>query len=57
MKKQLTDYAKEMMVKYPNHKSEIQDIYSLCMDEIEEGGSVEHECQLAMEDIRQLVGE
>ena len=38
----------------PELKSEIQDLYSLAISEIEEGGSESHECELALNDILEL---
>lgn len=38
----------------PNLKSEIQDLYSLALSEIEEGGSETHECYLAYNDMIEL---
>jgi hypothetical protein len=38
----------------PGIKSEIQDIYSLAVSEIEDGGSEEHECMLAYNDMLEI---
>jgi hypothetical protein len=38
----------------PELKSEIQDLYSLAISEIEEGGSEFHECELAHNDMLEL---
>jgi hypothetical protein len=38
----------------PELKSEIQDLYSLAILEIEEGGSESHECELAYSDMLEL---
>lgn len=38
----------------PELKSEIQDIYSLAISEIEEGCSESHECQLAYSNMTEL---
>lgn len=45
----------EYINKYPELKSEILDIYNLCLSEIEEGGSVQHEISLGMADLEDLV--
>jgi len=45
----------EYIDKYPELKQEILDIYTLCLDEIEEGGSVNHEVSLGMEDLKELI--
>jgi len=41
--------------KYPELKQEILDIYNLCLEEIEEGGSVNHEVSLGMTDLKELI--
>jgi hypothetical protein len=38
----------------PELKSEIQDLFSLAISEIEEGGSETHECELAHNDMLEL---
>jgi hypothetical protein len=40
------DYGNEFMKKHPQFKSEVKDFFQLMKDEIEEGGSVEHEIDL-----------
>ena len=47
----------EYINKYPELKNEILDIYTLCLDEIEEGSSVEHEVSLGMTDLEELINE
>jgi hypothetical protein len=47
----------EYINKYPELKQEILDIYTLCLDEIEEGGSVQHEISLGMTDLEELINE
>jgi hypothetical protein len=47
----------EYIDKYPELKQEILDIYTLCLDEIEEGGSVQHEISLGMTDLEELINE
>jgi hypothetical protein len=47
----------EYINKYPELKNEILDIYTLCLDEIEEGGSVNHEISLGMTDLEELINE
>jgi len=41
--------------KFPAHKEEILELYQLALDEIEQGGSVEHEIRLCISDIDQLI--
>lgn len=45
----------EYINKYPQLKQEILDIYNLCLEEIEEGGSVQHEISLGMTDLEELI--
>ena len=40
------DYRKEFIGKYPELKCEVDDYFQLMKDEIEEGGSTEHEIDL-----------
>lgn len=47
----------EYINKYPELKNEILDIYNLCLNEIEEGGSVQHEISLGMTDLEELINE
>jgi hypothetical protein len=47
--------AKSIAKEYPIHRKEIFDFISLCESEIEEGGSVQHEIELAYNDICELV--
>jgi hypothetical protein len=54
---QLTKWANEKIDENPHLKSEIYDLYSLCRDEIDEGGSESHEIELCMSDIEQLIKE
>lgn len=51
----LIEYAKETIKKHPELLHEINDLIQLCKDEIEQGESPEHEIQLCIEDIRQLI--
>lgn len=41
-----SEFGNEFVKKYPQHKSEVFDYFQLMKDEIEEGGSVEHEIDL-----------
>lgn len=54
---QLRAFIKECVAKHPHLKEEIYDLYELCLDEIEEGGSVDHEIQLCITSIEQLIEE
>jgi hypothetical protein len=53
---ELKKYSKEMIVKYPHFKSEIEDLVELCRDEIESGESPTEEIRKCMYDIDELVG-
>jgi hypothetical protein len=55
--KELREFVIETMKAYPQHKSEIMDLYQLCLDEIEEGGSPQHEINLCRNEIEELVKE
>jgi ERCC4-related helicase len=54
-KQTLKEVAISIIKEFPDLKSEIQDLYSLALSEIEEGGSESHECQLAINDMNELV--
>lgn len=51
----LKKYVDEQIWLYPEYKSEIMELYQLCLDEIEEGGSVENECSLCQSSIIELI--
>ncbi len=42
---------------FPDKAEEIQGLYQLCLDEIEQGESKEHEIELCIESINQLFEE
>jgi len=44
-----------LISQYPNLKDEIMDFYYLAVSEIEEGGSESHECELAHNDMLELI--
>ena len=48
-------WIKEQIAQYPEHKEEILDLYSLCVDEIEQGGSPANEINLCMNSIEELI--
>ena len=54
---ELVKYANEKMVQYPDLKLDIIGFVDLAEMEIEDGGSEDHECELALEDIKQLIKE
>lgn len=51
---ELIDFARKKSAEHPNLAEEIWDIVQLCKDEINDGGSREHEIALAIESIKQL---
>lgn len=51
LKEKTLDFIK----KYPELKSEFTDFYYLAISEIEEGGSEQHECELAYNDMLDVV--
>ena len=55
--KRLRDYVKEFVAEHPHLKEEVNDLAQLCFDEIEQGGSIEHEIDLAIDSIDQLLEE
>jgi len=44
--KRAVDFGNEFMKKHPQYKAEVRDLFQLMKDEIEEGGSTEHEIDL-----------
>ncbi len=54
---ELKKYVVEVMKSHPQHKEEIRDLYQLCLDEIDEGGSVEHEISLCRNDIEEIISQ
>lgn len=53
--KELMEYARTFVKEHPEHKSEVSDLIQLCVDEIEEGGSSEHEISLCYSSIKELL--
>lgn len=57
---QLTElkiYAEKLSKENPDHDTEIRDLYFLAHDEVESGESEQHECQLALSDMDQLISQ
>jgi len=52
---ELRNYAKETIEKYPQHKKDIVGLYNLCVNEIDEGGSREHEIELCLNEINNTI--
>jgi hypothetical protein len=55
--KQLKAEALKIIKEIPDLEGEVKDLFELAMTEIEEGGSESHECQLAINDMEELVKE
>ena len=53
----LYEYCQEVGKKYPSMADEIMGFYDLAQMEVQDGGSVEHECELAVSDIEDLINE
>jgi hypothetical protein len=51
----LKSFVKDSIKSHPQHETEIRDLFQLCLDEIEEGGSVDNEVSLCQSDIEQLI--
>lgn len=52
---ELSTRTKALTIKYPVLKQELIELYILACDEVEEGGSETHECELAISDMEQLI--
>jgi hypothetical protein len=55
VKTDLYKFVQQCILEYPSKKEIIKDIYYLALSEIEEGGSEMHECQLAINDIQEII--
>ena len=51
----LKSYCKDMKSKYPELTDEIDNYYQLFLDEVEEGGSPDQECESCMQSIEDLI--
>jgi hypothetical protein len=54
-KKMLHDFVFQKINEYPSFKEGILELYYLVLDEIEEGGSEAHECNLCISSINDLI--
>ncbi len=45
----------ELAKQHPHYEDQIRELYFLAHDEIEDGGSEAHECELAISDMESLV--
>lgn len=55
--KDLLKFCYDTAKKYPHLADEINDFYILCQDEIEQGGSTQHEIELCIQSIEDLIEE
>jgi hypothetical protein len=58
--KQLAKDLQVVIIRFPQLSGGVKDMYQLCKDEIEEGGSYEHEidsCRQAVRDLIEEIGE
>jgi hypothetical protein len=53
----LKNFVREKCIEYPHLENEFYDYYSLCLSEIEEGGSLQHEVELCINSIEELIKE
>jgi len=51
----LEEKTKELIGQYPAYSEELIDLYHLALDEIEDGSSEFHECNLAYSDMLDIV--
>jgi hypothetical protein len=51
----LHQYCQEVVEKYPSLTDDIMGFYDLAEMEVEDGGSENHECELAVSDINDLI--
>ncbi len=51
----LYQYCQEVSEKYPSMASKIMGFYDLAQMEVEDGESEDHECELAVGDINDLI--
>ena len=54
---QLKEWINIQITKHPEHKEDMLDFYSLCIDEIADGGSEWNEVQLCISSIDELLEE
>lgn len=52
---ELIEFVNNFLSDHPEYYQQVDELIQLCRDEIEEGGSPQHEIQLCIESIKQLV--
>lgn len=55
MNEEFIKYILNKLETYPQHRKEIRELFTLCKDEIREGGSPQHEMDLCRNDIEELI--
>lgn len=55
--KKLVEDLRAVIAKHPQLKEQVNDLFQLCKDEIEEGGSEMHEIELCRGSVQELVDE
>jgi hypothetical protein len=51
----LKEYCKTVIQTHPDHKDEITELYTLCLDEIQAGSPERHETELCYSEIQGLI--
>ena len=51
----LKEYCEDYCETFPSFKDQIWEFYDLAVMEVEDGGSEDHECELAVSDINDLI--
>jgi hypothetical protein len=54
---QFREYVIKAVKENPTLKSDIMDVYYMCMEEVESGGSFHHEARMAMDEIEHMIKE
>ena len=54
---ELKAYIREKGKEHPSLRTELVELYELAVGEIDTGGSEQHECELAYNDIEELIKE
>lgn len=53
--KKLKEFTLSLSKNYPEYKADFEEYYYLALSEIEEGGSEQHECDLAYNDMLAII--
>ena len=52
---ELFSFCQDKIKEFPELKEDIIDLYQLAVDEVDEGGSEHHECELAFNEINDII--